>query len=179
MSNDATVWVSSLEAATHKAIHSAVAALALHLERDRGHDSFHTVRPKLAGWAESHYRYAAIKDYVRRCFDTDETSASNILFSYRNGISVDTPCAVCGKTTVWGSYDMTITRPCGHAVCRSVHKQESKSRCIVCRKKITGTFTRDNMFVAGAVLQSYYDGFIADIGYNNWFRTHFYYKLNE
>lgn len=175
------MFLSTLEEATREAIDAAVQALALHLKRDRGYQLFDAVKPKLPGWCEAHYRYAAIKEYVQKMLEKDEASdaqASNIIFSYRNGVSVDTPCALCGNVAIWGSCEMLISRPCGHAVCRSKHKQESKSRCLICRKKVTATFSRDNMYSPRHVIQSYYDGFIDKVLYNDWFRTHFYYKLN-
>lgn len=71
---------------------------------------------------------------------------------------------------------MVITRPCGHAICRE-HRPDTKSKCLVCKTNLSSTFVRDNVYAGVDVLRAYYDGFIEEIKYNDWYRTHFYFKL--
>lgn len=158
----------SLETATREAIHTATTALALHSDEEQGHEWFHMVRPVISGAYE---RYAAVKEYCRKRMDSDDQSnaeAPNVLFSYRKGVSIDTPCGVCEQS----SGEMIVTRPCGHVICK-IHRPETKHRCLVCRAKLTSTFLRDSMCAGKNVLEAYYDGFIDEIKYNDWYCTQF------
>lgn len=142
----------SLQESIRDACARAFYALAFHVHSDVGFEVFRGVRPKLSN-DDARTLYDDICSYVVQ-FMNRSTDDSDLMFCYRKGLSVETPCGICGRHPKWA----IVTRPCGHVICDR-HKKESELSCAVCKSDLVSVFSRDSVYISNALLDELYFGF--------------------